>query len=115
MDEKQRFGRRLKALRQQRGLTQERLAELVERSVYAISNIERGLSLPGYETLGRLAETLNVPLNDLNDWFKDDPDAQDPERTRLEATIGQLVRSLDTRALRIAVAQLQALSRYLGT
>lgn len=113
MDAKQRFGRRLKALRKQRGLTQERLAELVDRSVDAISNIERGLSLPGYETLGRLAETLEVPLSDLSDWFKE-ADHPDPERAQLEATASQIIRSLDNLALRIAVEQLQALSRHLG-
>ena len=36
------FGRELRKLRQQRGLTQEKLAELVDLSVPYISHLERG-------------------------------------------------------------------------
>lgn len=114
MDEKLRFGRRLKALRKQRGLTQEDLADLIDRSVDAVSHIERGISLPSYETLGRLAEVLDVALTDLSDWYKVDPSQGDPERARLESTLIQVAKSLDTLGLRIAVEQIQALSRHLG-
>lgn len=59
------FGRRLRQLRLQRNLTQERLAEGAGVSVDLISNIERGINAPSFETLERLAESLRVSVKDL--------------------------------------------------
>lgn len=58
-------GIRIRAFRKQRGLTQERLAELVERTPDAISQIERGINLPNLETLKRLSVALEVPVSSL--------------------------------------------------
>lgn len=51
------FGRELRKLRQRRGLTQEKLAELVDLSVPYISHLERGTKKPSLEVLTRLAKT----------------------------------------------------------
>ena len=58
-------GRRLKVLRKQRGLSQEKLAEMVGKSVDAISSIERGVSTPLLETVYDLSVVLGVRLFDL--------------------------------------------------
>lgn len=58
-------GRRLKVLRKQRGLSQEKLAEMVGKSVDAISSIERGVSTPLLETVYDLSVALGVRLFDL--------------------------------------------------
>lgn len=111
MDKKHRFGTQLRAIRKQRGLTQEQLAELIDRSVDAVSNMERGISLPSYETLGRLADKLGVPMRELMEAVEGDS-AADPERVELEARLAVLARSLDKRNLRIALEQMAVLSKH---
>lgn len=56
---------RVRAYRLERKLTQEQLAESVDRSVETISNLERGVSFPSDGTLQRLAESLGVDIQDL--------------------------------------------------
>jgi transcriptional regulator with XRE-family HTH domain len=59
------FGQRLKELRKAKNLTQERLAELLEVSVESVSNMERGIYAPSFETLEKLSAALNVPVKEL--------------------------------------------------
>ncbi|VVT31924.1 helix-turn-helix transcriptional regulator [Rhizobium sp. EC-SD404] len=54
------FGTTLKQLRKLRGLTQEDLAQLTGRSVDAVSQWERGVNWPSFDTLVRLSEALDV-------------------------------------------------------
>ena len=59
------IGRRIRALRQKRGISQERLAELTDLSIVHISHIETAhtkLSLP---TLVRIANALSVTADAL--------------------------------------------------
>lgn len=62
------FGRRLRQLRRQKDLTQEQLAEAIGVSVEFLSNMERGINGPSFETLDRLAATLNVSVKTLFDF-----------------------------------------------
>jgi transcriptional regulator with XRE-family HTH domain len=64
---RQRFGRRLQALRMARGLTQEQLAEAIEKSTEHISFMERGERSPSFETLLDLARNLQTPPAELLD------------------------------------------------
>ena len=57
--------------REARGLTQERLGELVGKSPSYIGQIERGLSFPSIPVLARLVEVLNIDANTL---FYDEAD-----------------------------------------
>lgn len=59
------FGQRLRYLRRQRNLTQEQLAEAAAISVDMISNIERGINAPSFETIEKLARTLSIPVKAL--------------------------------------------------
>ena len=59
------FGRRLRHLRRQKDLTQEQLAEAAGISVDMLSNIERGVNAPSFETLVKLAEVLGVEVETL--------------------------------------------------
>ena len=79
MDMKKSVGLRIKALRSQRGISQEEFAQQLDRSVDTISAIERGKSFPSYETLEKLAETLKVPVRE----FFDIPE-QNEEPDRIE-------------------------------
>jgi transcriptional regulator with XRE-family HTH domain len=58
-------GRRLRDLRQRRGLTQRTLAQACDLSANAIGLIERGESSPSVSTLHRLALALEVPIAQL--------------------------------------------------
>jgi transcriptional regulator with XRE-family HTH domain len=64
------LGRRVKALRKDRKLSQEDLAELIGRSVDTVSNIERGFSSTRLSTAFEIAEALKVRFNDLFDWVE---------------------------------------------
>ncbi|MEP1229613.1 MAG: helix-turn-helix transcriptional regulator [Litorimonas sp.] len=59
------FGTNLKAFRKERGYTQAELAERINRSVYLISQIERGENAPSFETIEDLCKTLGISPKDL--------------------------------------------------
>lgn len=58
-------GRRVRAIREQRGLSLRALAERSDLSVNAVSLIERGQTSPTVATLHRLAAALGVRIVDL--------------------------------------------------
>ena len=57
-----RFGKRLRYIRRHKDLTQEQLAEAVGISIEFLSNLERGVNAPSFETLEKLATVLEVPV-----------------------------------------------------
>jgi transcriptional regulator with XRE-family HTH domain len=59
------FGDNLRGLRAQRGLSQERLAEVANLHRNEIGVVERGECAPGLLTLLILADTLEIPLEGL--------------------------------------------------
>lgn len=59
------FGKNLQHYREKAGLSQEQLAEQVERSTIFISYLERGIRHPGLETLILLANALDVSIDNL--------------------------------------------------
>ena len=65
---KSKFGKRLKYLRESRHLSQAELAEKISLSPESISNIERGVHAPKFETIERLAEALAIPVKSLFDF-----------------------------------------------
>lgn len=62
---KQLLAIRLKQIRKSRGLTQEKLAELIGCDTKHISKLEIAGSYPSIETLERIAAALNVELKDI--------------------------------------------------
>lgn len=89
--------RRIKTLREQRGLTQEQLAEAVGVKQAYISRLERGLSEPSLPVLRAIASTLHVNPGDLFD------------REGLEARIQSAIDRLDERRKLAAVAVLESM------
>jgi transcriptional regulator with XRE-family HTH domain len=59
------FAERLKLLRQSRNITQARLATLLEIDPRAYSRWERGDNLPHLDTLVKIADVLQVTLDEL--------------------------------------------------
>lgn len=102
---KRSFGGRVQALREARGLTQEQLAERIERSVDTVSNIERGANSTRIEVAWRIAEVLGVSLPELFEFGEVDPDRQRRRQINAlalalsqqdEATFSLLARLLST-------------------
>lgn len=65
MQEAQLFGRRLRELRKERGLTQEALAESADLSGNYISDLELGLKVPSLTILVRLSQALDTATTEL--------------------------------------------------
>ncbi len=90
---KRSIGHRVLAARTHAGLTQEQLAAEIGRSVEAVSNIERGLSLPTLETMDRIAKTVEMPFAS---FFADGVDEPFPNRDRF-FQLGLIIRKLSSR------------------
>ena len=63
--EMEEFAKRLKQLREDRGLSQTRLAEMVEVTPRVYNRWERGSTIPRLDTLVRIADVLQVTLDEL--------------------------------------------------
>lgn len=57
---KELFGKRVKELRKQNHLTQEKLAELIGIDIRNLIKIENGQTFPRVQTLENLVEVLNI-------------------------------------------------------
>ena len=68
-------------------MKQEELATAIDRTVESISNLERGKSLPSFETLAKIAQTLDVPVRD---FFDDAQTHEDPVRSAIWSEIQTL-------------------------
>jgi transcriptional regulator with XRE-family HTH domain len=62
---RERVARTVRHLRTLRGISQETLAELIEKSSKLISEIERGKTNVGTDVLARIAGALSVDIVDL--------------------------------------------------
>ena len=65
MNLKKNFGKNLQKYRKFRGLTQEKLAELVGVDVTSISSIETGKYFPSADNLNKIVEVLQIQFSDL--------------------------------------------------
>ncbi|MCF3627691.1 helix-turn-helix transcriptional regulator [Thalassospiraceae bacterium LMO-SO8] len=108
-DLKQTLGRQVKAAREAKRLTQEQLAGLVERTPEALSNIERGHSVPSLDTLEKLSIHLDVPIAEFFEQAKA-MEGQSPRRVGLETDARQVIKRLSDMNLEVALKQLKALA-----
>ena len=69
MDLKQHIGIRVRAARTRRGLTQEGVAEQIGKAAETVSNIERGQTLTGLDTLERLSRCLQIPVSEFFEGY----------------------------------------------
>jgi transcriptional regulator with XRE-family HTH domain len=111
MDIKTRVALRIKAIRKRRGFSQEELAELIDRSPDAISNLERGISVPALDTLELLAAGLKVPISELLGEAGTESEKRVGAMTRLV----DAARGLDDRMLAAAAEIVEVLARTTPT
>lgn len=109
MDLKTHIGIKVKAARQEKGLTQEQLADAISRAVETVSNIERGFALTGLETLQQISAAVDKPMAF---FFEDAEHARTATRKRIEAEakLVALARSLNESELLLAVSLLNAVA-----
>lgn len=81
MNLKIQIGIKVKAARQERGLTQEQLAEAIGKAVETVSNVERGFALTGIETLQQISRVVGKPMGF---FFEGVEDSRRVSRKRLE-------------------------------
>lgn len=79
MDIKMKISEKIKEIRQQNGLSQGKLSELLELPRYIIANWEQGRSLPSIEDVMRISEKLDCSIDYL--LGKEDADFIDVEST----------------------------------
>lgn len=62
------LGKRIKYLRKEHNLTQEKLAELTGLSLDFIGKIEVNINKPGLKSLIKIANALDIHIKDLFDF-----------------------------------------------
>ena len=82
-------GLRVKRAREASGLTQSQLAQRIDRTKEAVSNIERGVNLPSLDTLQAICDVTGIPLAAVVVAIRDDEATQD-QRAQLNALFGRL-------------------------
>ena len=62
------IGAQIAKIRNDREITQERLAELIKVTTETISRLERGVSIPSIKTLEKISQALHTSLKDIFDF-----------------------------------------------
>jgi transcriptional regulator with XRE-family HTH domain len=106
MKELKMFGLRLKNLRKQRGLSQEKLSEKIEISSKYMSRIELGLHFPSMEILVKLADALNVEMEDIFNFSHEIKNIRE-----LKKQLNKLLEGADEGKLKLAVKVMKAVMR----
>jgi len=88
MDQGKLFGKRLKALRKSRKLSQAQLAERIDVGTKFLGDLETARRSPSFETIVSIAKELDVPVYDLFYFEKSDDDPK-VVRRRLEIVLNK--------------------------
>ncbi|KAA0677341.1 XRE family transcriptional regulator [Azospirillum brasilense] len=98
----------MRARRLALNLTQEQVAEAIDRTVETVSNIERGRVFPGLDTLDQIGRVLNLPLGAL---FESVETSVSPRRAELQARLLVVADALTDIDLEIALRQIEVLAQ----
>jgi transcriptional regulator with XRE-family HTH domain len=90
------LGQRLRTLRKQRGLSQERLGDRARLSGKFIGEVERGEKSISIDSLYRVSVALDVPLRDLTD-VRDRNAVPSEEAEKIYALVSGRRRAADLR------------------
>ena len=61
-------GKRIKELREAKGMKQVELADLIDMEATNLSKLEKGVHLPKEDNLNKITNSLNVEIKDLFDF-----------------------------------------------
>ena len=92
---KKNFGKRLKSIRLEKGLTQERLAELMGLQATSISYIENGKNFLSFTKLQKLCEVLDIEPIQL--FIVDKRDEQNLD---IKKELCEIINTLDNKRLK---------------
>lgn len=106
-DFNKRFGAKIKRLRKAKGLSQEELAEKIDKTVETISSTERGITVPRIDNTMLIAKVLDVPLHEL--FEINELPARDREKRELLEEIHDLLKTQTTDFLRTSLEQIKQL------
>ena len=68
MNELIQLGKRISEIRIKKGLTQEKLADMVNYSANHIAKLESARTNPSFELLVEIAKAMNIPIKELFDF-----------------------------------------------
>jgi putative transcriptional regulator len=104
LNDSERFGRRLRTIRESAGFKQVQLAQLLDVDSKHLSRLERGKVNPSFEIIFRIARILKVSPSLLFEF--DDPD---PDPKTMKKMIHQFLKPLDREQLQLARRLLKTL------
>ena len=103
--DKKTLGKKLKQIRIERGISQEKLSEMVDISPRQMCVIENGNSLPSLDTFIKIAETLHF---DINDFFSINAEPMN----ELRQEIIERIKSADKKSLRLIQALILSVENF---
>ncbi|MBP3923814.1 helix-turn-helix transcriptional regulator [bacterium] len=102
------FGKKLKDLRKERGLTQEKFAELLELETGSIGMIEIGQRATSFETLEKISEKLNINYYELFDFEEIET------KNSIEKAIIKEINKLDEKTLKFILNFIKDISKFIN-
>ena len=103
---KEKFGKRIREIRKEKGFTQEQIAEKIGIEPPNISKLENGAHFPLPENIEKLAKALNVDIKDLFDFGHFD------EKTLLAKKIKEFIANADKKDIEFLYKTTINLSQY---
>ena len=105
VSKKELIGARIRSLREAKGMTQERLAEVMDINAKYLSNIERGKENPTLDMLIKFVDALGVEMCEIFDF------GHEVNIKELRETMSRFLKENDEEKLRLAVKILRAVAR----
>lgn len=84
------LGTALKSVRKELKVSRVELAKRSDLSVTALYNIENNLSFPSKETIGKLCESLNIPISYLMLYSLTEDDIPEGKREFFKLAVGPI-------------------------
>lgn len=103
---KELLGRRIKALRKLKGLSQEKLSEKINIDSKNLSRIETGRGFPSLDTLEKIANALDIETKDFFEFSHESGGSKE-----LKRILEDLLKDADEEKLKLLVKVVRAIVR----
>lgn len=104
----EKFGQRIRSLRKERGMSQERLAEKSGLHNTYIGQIERGEKNPSLESIEKLSKGLDISVAELFETF-----AEKPQSTSAIKKLNEMIEKLPPKTIENLVKMVADLIKIL--